>query len=322
MIDNGVNCPLCGSRTARVLCDRPDHEYGHPARLEYHRCTAADCRFVFAAPIPVEAIPSFYSSYSTHVAPDARKPSGLAARLASFLLPPAIARDRARYDGAWIPADASLRILDFGCGNGRLLKHLSGRGFRHVEGFDADPKARAAARSQGFEVHHDLQELESSGRRFDVIVLNHVVEHLDQPIEVLQRLIGLLSDRGVLYLRTPNTGSLLCRAMGQSWRGYETPRHLHLFNPRNARHLVARLPGVSAKIRTENALLQGMFHESLVARFWRNRVGKGVRHLAFPGVAWLCVALNGVFRTVGEELVVELRRNETRSGAAGSQAIR
>lgn len=312
MNENAVMCPLCGSATGRVLRDRPDYEYGHPARLDYHRCNAADCRFVFAAPIPLDAIPGFYGEYSTHIAPDARQSPGRVARAMALLLPPVIARDRDRYDGAWIPSDPSLQILDFGCGNGRLLRRLSGRGFQHLDGFDADPKARATAQSQGFDVHHDLGSLESSGRRFDVIVLNHVAEHLDQPIEVLQRLVGLLAPQGVLYLRTPNTDSLLSRALGQDWRGYETPRHLHLFNPRNIRHLVARLPGVSAKVGTENALLQGMFHESLVAPFWHGAAGKAVRHVAFPAVAWLCVALNAVRGSLGEELVVELRKTGDR----------
>lgn len=309
-------CPLCGSPSHPVLRDRPDYEYGHAIRLDYHRCDASGCGFVFAAPIPVEAIPGFYSDYSTHAAPDARTPPGRVQRALARLLPPVIARDRERYDGAWIPADPSLRILDFGCGNGRLLKRLGMRGFKHLEGFDADPKARAAAGAQGFEIHHDLDELSSSGRQFDVIVLNHVVEHLDRPVEVLQQLVSLLAADGVLYLRTPNTASLLSRAFGSTWRGYETPRHLHLFNARNIRHLVGRLPGVSAKIRTENALLQGMFHESLVAPFWRSAPGRGLRHAAFPLVAWICVGLHAVGRTVGEELVVELRKDEAHPAAA------
>lgn len=315
MNETAETCPLCGSATRPFLQGRPDHEYGHPTRLRYHRCTASNCGFVFAAPIPVEEIPSFYSEYSTHAAPDARKPAGALARAAALLVPPVISRDRDRYQGAWIPSDPSLQILDFGCGNGRLLKSLAGRGFTHLDGFDADPKARAAARAQGFEVHHDLDALASSGRRFDVIVLNHVVEHLDQPIEVLQRLAGLLAPRGVLYLRTPNTDSLLCRVLGQDWRGYETPRHLHLFNPRNVRLLTARLPGMSAKVGTENALLQGMFHESLVAPFWRTAAGRGLRHAVFPVVAWVSVALNAAFRTLGEELVVELRKADGNAAA-------
>lgn len=306
-----ATCPLCGASSKPALADRPDREYGVPERLAYHRCESADCGLVFASPIPVDRIASFYAAYSTHAAPSDVAHAGALSRLGARLAPPSIRRDHLNYLGDWLGPDASLRVLDFGCGNARLLHRLRDRGLRDLVGFDFDPKARAAARGDGFEIVDTLDALRPPARPFDVIVLNHVVEHLDDPVATLTGLLGLLRPEGLLYLRTPNVSSALARLFGDDWRGWETPRHLHLFDVRSARRLAERLPGASVSVRTEHGLFQGMYHESFVAPLWRTLPGRLGRHLLYPIAAWACVAWDGIAGDLGEEVVLEIRRGRT-----------
>ena len=65
---------------------------------------------------------------------------------------------------------------------------------------------------------------------FDVITLNHVIEHVHEPIKVLKLCHELLKPGGQLWLETPNIDSFGYARFKKNWRGLETPRHLILFN--------------------------------------------------------------------------------------------
>lgn len=80
------------------------------------------------------------------------------------------------------------RVLDLGCGGGDVVVRLAGLAARDgldVEwvGADPDPRAIAAARERGRPgvrfVTRDSRELLAAGERFDLVVSNHVLHHLD-----------------------------------------------------------------------------------------------------------------------------------------------
>jgi 2-polyprenyl-3-methyl-5-hydroxy-6-metoxy-1,4-benzoquinol methylase len=71
------------------------------------------------------------------------------------------------------------RVLDVGCGVGRNLAHLDGRGV----GIDPNVTSLDVARARGLEVFTPAEfraSVHGSGRRFDTVVFAHVLEHLDR----------------------------------------------------------------------------------------------------------------------------------------------
>ena len=64
---------------------------------------------------------------------------------------------------------------------------------------------------------------------FDVITLWDVLEHLPDPLPVLQKLSKIIRPGGLLVLNLPNPESWEARRFGPLWIGWDLPRHLNLF---------------------------------------------------------------------------------------------
>jgi SAM-dependent methyltransferase len=73
---------------------------------------------------------------------------------------------------------------------------------------------------------------------FDAITFSHVIEHLPNPLDSLQRSLRLLKPGGRLVVVTPNGQSLGARYFGPDWVAWDPPRHLHVFTPRSLRRLL------------------------------------------------------------------------------------
>lgn len=124
-------------------------------------------------------------------------------------------------------------LLDIGCGDGSFLQVAQTCGW-DVIGIDPDPKVVANCRSQGWNVlQGDIEQFYDKERLFDVITMNHVIEHVHDPLAVLKACHRLLKPGGQLWLETPNIDSFGHLQYGRNWRGLEPPRHLLLFNQRS-----------------------------------------------------------------------------------------
>lgn len=100
------------------------------------------------------------------------------------------------------------RLLDIGCGNGRLLWLARQRGWT-VQGLELSPEmARHAAERVGCPVlARDFLQLEPEAAEreaFDVVSLRHVLEHLPEPRRAMDRISALLRPGGLLLVEMPN----------------------------------------------------------------------------------------------------------------------
>lgn len=125
------------------------------------------------------------------------------------------------------------RFLDYGCGTEAWLDQGRKSGWL-TEGVDFNPEIVHSLRARGYDVHlPDLwMENDKSSTQYDLIRLNHVLEHLYDPLDVLQRLTERLSPRGILHIATPNPHSWVRWIMGDCWFPFEYPRHIVMFPPR------------------------------------------------------------------------------------------
>jgi 2-polyprenyl-3-methyl-5-hydroxy-6-metoxy-1,4-benzoquinol methylase len=111
-----------------------------------------------------------------------------------------------------------------------------------VVGVEPDKQAVKVARERfGLNVLEGvLEEIASPDDTFDAITMNHVVEHLPDPINTFRECGRILKKGGRLVMTTPNIESLGYRMYQEAWRGLEVPRHLFLFSPPTLRACVER----------------------------------------------------------------------------------
>lgn len=100
-------------------------------------------------------------------------------------------------------------LLDVGCGTGEFLKAGSDAGF-DVTGIDVDATTTEhITKKYGFRTVTGLLGPDTfPAGKFDVVVLSHVIEHLQKPIELLGVIHGILKPNGLFVMCTPNSDSL------------------------------------------------------------------------------------------------------------------
>lgn len=235
-------CYLCGERGERLYDGLKDRLFGAPGNWNLKRCPVSGCGLIWLDPMPQErSIGKAYSTYYTHKYPKTSEidRSGSLTnfirrvfykRLLRILL---IRKERKRLRCMYLDRMPAGRLVEVGCGDGKRLAGLRALGWV-VMGQEIDPiAAENARRIGGLNVHLGPLETLGSGREaFDAVIMNHVIEHVHDPISLLRECRHILKPGGRLVVVTPNATSWGHRRFGEHWRGLEPPRHLHLFSRR------------------------------------------------------------------------------------------
>jgi SAM-dependent methyltransferase len=131
----------------------------------------------------------------------------------------------------WIAARcAGLRVVDMACGEGYgsavLAEQAAG-----VVGVDANPEAHEHARlryaSARLRFERALVQDFEDGAPWDAIVFLQTVEHVEEPLPLLERFASLLAPGGVAYVSTPNRLTLAPPGARKS----ENPWHVREYTP-------------------------------------------------------------------------------------------
>jgi 2-polyprenyl-3-methyl-5-hydroxy-6-metoxy-1,4-benzoquinol methylase len=131
------------------------------------------------------------------------------------------------------------RLLDVGAGVGALLHIASKRGFT-TYGVEVSDWASAYARDErGLDVvTGTLQDAAFPEAYFDIIVINHVLEHVTAPLEVLTEARRILKSDGLLVVGVPNIGSIMARLLREKWPSLRPDEHMWHFAPNSLRSLI------------------------------------------------------------------------------------
>ena len=115
----------------------------------------------------------------------------------------------------------STSVLDYGCGSGDFVKYLRSKS---IDAYGYEP-------NYNFFEHDFLTNQEGwKNKKYEVIVLWHVLEHTHNPFDLIQSLKKRLNKKGKILIAIPNFKSFDSKYYGKFWAGYDTPRHLWHFS--------------------------------------------------------------------------------------------
>lgn len=128
-----------------------------------------------------------------------------------------------------IPFKESGKILDVGCGNGEMIGWMKKYGWE-TYGIDMSRQACVQAAEHGIKAFTgELKQAHFQAEYFDVIVISHVLEHVHNPLSLLQECNHILKKEGHLIISVPNFGCFDSQLFGRSWFQIDAPRHLYHF---------------------------------------------------------------------------------------------
>ncbi len=143
------------------------------------------------------------------------------------------------------------RLLEVGCGEGWLLEAAAGAGY-DVRGLDFSDDGlqrfhpHLAGQVSFGDAFENLERLIDGGARFDVVAMEHVLEHVLDPEALVARLPRLIAPGGAVAVTVPNDFSplqRLARETGVIDRDFwvAPPQHLNYFDAASLRRFLERL---------------------------------------------------------------------------------
>ncbi|OMB97781.1 methyltransferase [Mycobacterium sp. NS-7484] len=236
-------CRLCRSTGPHQTIEIREMMFGTKELFEYFSCASCDSLQIVDALDGEDLMRHYPSNYYSHNA--SNQPSVfqwlvtqhdthklgegsrmlgplIAARASEGIFRVLLGGDVVRMLGELaIARDA--RILDVGCGTGALLDRLHGIGFKNLSG--ADPFIAADGESAAG-VPLMKRELSAVEGEFDLIMFNHSLEHVPDPVAALKAAAGKLAVAGACLARVPTTSSEAWSTYGADWVQADAPRHM------------------------------------------------------------------------------------------------
>lgn len=170
--------------------------------------------------------------------------------------------------------DRTARVLDIGCGAGKLIVRMRHAGFRECIGLD--PYIEQTLRyANGAVVHRETVDAFANEHQgaFDLIMLHHALEHMPEQADVLNAVRRLLAPRGCVLVRIPLAGGYAWRTYRENWVQLDPPRHLYLHTPQSMETLAA-----NAGLQVEKVVYDSTARQLLGSELWVRDIATNEAH--------------------------------------------
>jgi 2-polyprenyl-3-methyl-5-hydroxy-6-metoxy-1,4-benzoquinol methylase len=220
-------CLFCGGLQRRSIASKDYNRRSSSARFDYLRCSRCGTYELGNIPADLQKYyPQDYYALPKNLDEADRSLAGDQYKLAMI-------QEHVRTGS----------LLEIGPGAG-MFAHLAAKNGFAVETIEMPgPSARFIQDVLGIRTHQTDNEIAALAKcgPFDVIAMWHVIEHVRDPVKLLEASAARIAKGGILVLATPNPHALQFLLLRGRWAHLDAPRHLFLIPPRAVRAHAAAL---------------------------------------------------------------------------------
>jgi SAM-dependent methyltransferase len=257
-------CPLGCARQDAFVLEGQDRLHGIPGLFRIVRCTGCGLLRTNPRPTP-ESIAAYYpEDYGPYHKPSSgkRPPRPAWKRLLKAAL---------GFKDRQVPDMIPGHLLEVGCASGDYLEEMRERGWQ-VQGIEFSDKAAEAGRAKGLPIQTASVETAASPQGgMDVVAAWMVLEHVHDPVRVLQRIRSWVKPGSFLIASVPDGSCAWTRVFQDVWYDLHLPNHLYHFTPHTLRKLLGFSGWTVDRIywqKNPNILLQSL-NRVAASRSWR-----------------------------------------------------
>lgn len=147
-----------------------------------------------------------------------------------------------------------IKLLDVGCAIGALIFVAREQGIE-AEGIDIAKSAVSYAQKQHLPVSRGTCSTWFTkthyANHYDVITAFEVIEHEENPLQMMRIIYTMLRPGGTIALTTPDFNTLFRVIMGNNWIGYQHQEHLWFFTADSLTRLLKQAGFSDIRIRSD-----------------------------------------------------------------------
>jgi SAM-dependent methyltransferase len=133
------------------------------------------------------------------------------------------------------------RVLDIGCAEGRLLQSFLEYG---CDCYGIEHKSYPCERFLDVDrityLSGDVDSIELEKGAFDIIILWHVLEHMDNPDDIIKRICDLLAPEGIVVIAVPDFSYSEAAIFKGNWFHLDIPWHKYHFTKKSFQYLLLK----------------------------------------------------------------------------------
>lgn len=235
-MSGGMTCRICGNREGNTPWRLSELLFCTGESFDYFECASCGCLQIASVP---ESLAAYYpreyfafKRYDKLARPSLRgvfdrarvghvlEGWNLVGWIGQHMAKPLDYVTWARLAGVTTKA----RLLDVGCGGGRILLRMRLGGFESCQG--VDPFIPETLRYRNGVVVHKctLEELKQRiDKPFDFIMMHHSLEHMPDQHQAMQAVVDVLSDNGAVLIRVPVASSYAWEHYREHWVSLDPP---------------------------------------------------------------------------------------------------